>query len=265
MAASNVPQAVAAAYAWHRALSSRWEDTPLGRFVADPSRPTVWDANHVSGVTAATRADLDRLLDEMEARFAHCAHRLVATDPFTPPAVSARLVLEGYEEQTPVVHLVLTGDVTRWQSPSLRFRPVENDSDWRDLHELVLADHTEGLTTGRTKATAEVTRGIVQGYRNTTGPCLFFIAEMDGRACGYASSVRCPDGDLGMVEDVFTLPDVRGRGIATAMIDHCVRHARARGAGPVFIGAHANDWPKGLYARLGFEPALVTRKYVKVL
>ena len=263
MASSDLTQAVAAAYAWHRALGSRWEDTELGRFVADPTRPAVWDANHVSRVTAGSRSAMDRLLDEMEARFAHCAHRLVATDPFTSPVVSARLFLEGYEEQTPVVHLVLAGDVVVRRSPPLRLRPVANDADWRDLHELVFADHAEGLTAGRTKATPEVTRGLVQGYRNTAGPCLFFIAELDGRACGYASSVRCPDGDLGMVEDVFTLPDARGRGIATAMIDHCVRHARAHGAGPVFIGAHADDWPKQLYARLGFEPVLVSRKFVK--
>ena len=263
MGAQDLPRAIAAAYAWHRALGSHWEDTGLGRFVVDPTRPMVWDANHVSRVTASSTAEMDRLLEEMEARFAHCAHRVVATDPFTPPSVSARLMLESYDELTPVVHLVLTGDIATKTAPALRFRPVLDEADWRDLHELVLADRTEGLSTGRTSGDEDVTRGLVQGYRNATGPCLFFIAEREGAPCGYASAIRCPDGDLGMVEDVFTLPEVRGQGIATALIDHCVRHARAEGAGPVFIGAHANDWPKHLYARLGFRPVLVTRKQIK--
>ncbi len=262
MATPDLPQAIAAAYAWHRALGSRWEDTDLGRFVVDPTRPKVWDANHVSRVTVGSRSGMDRLLGEMEARFAHCDHRIVATDPFTSPVVSARLVLDGYEELTPVVHLVLTGDVAARASPTLRFRPVRDESDWRELHDLVMADRAEGLSTGRNSGDEDVAGGLVQGFRNAVGPCLFFIAELDGAACGYASSVRCPDGDLGMVEDVFTLPQARGRGIAAAMIDHCVRHVRTRGAGPVFIGAHANDWPKALYARLGFEPVLVTRKYI---
>ncbi len=263
MASLEVIAAIAAAYAWHRALGSNWQDTDLARFVADPSRPNVWDANHVSRVTAASGPEIDRLLAEMEARYAHCAHRCVAVDPFTSPAVSARLVLEGFEELTPVVHLLLDADLVPRAAPSPAMRPIETDDDWRALHELVLADHTEGLRTGRTRATEDVTQGLVQGYRNTHGPCRYFIAEVDGVACGYAASIRCPDGDLGMVEDVFTLPDFRGRGIASGMIDHCVRHARARGAGPVFIGAHVNDWPKQLYARLGFEPLLITRKFVK--
>jgi hypothetical protein len=39
--------------------------------------------------------------------------------------------------------------------------------------------------------------------------------------------------------------------------------SRPRGAGPVLIGARANDTPKQMYAALGFRPLCIQRSYVK--
>jgi predicted GNAT family acetyltransferase len=68
---------------------------------------------------------------------------------------------------------------------------------------------------------------------------------------------------IGQVEDLFTHPDFRHRGIATALIAHCVADARARGAGPVLITADPLDTPKQMYAAMGFRPFSVTRNYFK--
>jgi GNAT superfamily N-acetyltransferase len=65
-----------------------------------------------------------------------------------------------------------------------------------------------------------------------------------------------------MVEDLFTLPAARRRGLASAIIAHAVDYVRARGAAEVLIGAHVDDAPKRLYARLGFAPMCVTREYI---
>jgi GNAT superfamily N-acetyltransferase len=55
------------------------------------------------------------------------------------------------------------------------------------------------------------------------------------------------------VDDVYTVPEARGRGFARALITHAVALAREAGAGLIFIVADDEDWPKRLYERLGFR------------
>ena len=61
------------------------------------------------------------------------------------------------------------------------------------------------------------------------------------------------DDDTAQVEDVGTLPKARGRGFARAVTLAAVRAARSEGYRLVWLGANADDWPRKLYARLGFE------------
>jgi GNAT superfamily N-acetyltransferase len=61
------------------------------------------------------------------------------------------------------------------------------------------------------------------------------------------------DGSVAQVETVDTLPAYRGRGYASALVLRAVEEAHAGGHGFVFLIADVGDWPKGLYARLGFE------------
>ena len=62
------------------------------------------------------------------------------------------------------------------------------------------------------------------------------------------------DGRTAQVEDVATLGSERGRGHGSAVILHAVEEALAAGHDFVFLVADAEDWPKELYGRLGFEP-----------
>jgi GNAT superfamily N-acetyltransferase len=62
------------------------------------------------------------------------------------------------------------------------------------------------------------------------------------------------DGRTAQVEDVYTAPEARGRGFASTLVLHALSLARQEGHDFVFIGADDCDWPKHLYARLGFEP-----------
>ncbi len=70
---------------------------------------------------------------------------------------------------------------------------------------------------------------------------------------------------MGQVEDLYTLPKYRKRGIASALIHHCVADARAKGAGPVIIAANPTDTPKHIYAAMGFRPVAVQSHYTKHL
>jgi len=61
------------------------------------------------------------------------------------------------------------------------------------------------------------------------------------------------DGRIAQVEEVATLPAHRGHGYASAVVLRAVEVALASGHDLVFLEADARDWPKDLYARLGFE------------
>lgn len=62
------------------------------------------------------------------------------------------------------------------------------------------------------------------------------------------------DGHTAQIESVFTLPEARNRGLSRAIVLHAASIARAEGHQVIFLVADANDWPRHLYTRLGFDP-----------
>ena len=60
------------------------------------------------------------------------------------------------------------------------------------------------------------------------------------------------DGRTAQIEDVNTLDEFRGRGLARAVVQHALDIAR-RDHGLVFLEALAGDWPQQLYGKLGFD------------
>lgn len=257
----DIVERVSTAYAWQRALGHETVRDSLCCIVRDPAYPDVWDANHVSSVRASTTAEIDQVLQRADEAFAHCHHRLFVVDPLTPPAFVARLALDDYCELTPTIQLVLEGPL-RAQPRDIDLHPVLTEADWQGLSTLVRHDHTEGARTEGRPIPVEVTRGIVASYRQKWPGYQFFLAHEDGVDCAYGAGVLCANG-LGMVEDLFTLPGFRKRGIATAIIDRAISHVRNQGAEQVLIGALATEAPKRLYVALGFVPVSVIREYIK--
>jgi ribosomal protein S18 acetylase RimI-like enzyme len=64
--------------------------------------------------------------------------------------------------------------------------------------------------------------------------------------------------------DVGTHPSHRGRGLARAVVTAASRAARGDGAELVVVTADADDWPRQLYARLGFEPVGLIERFRRV-
>lgn len=58
---------------------------------------------------------------------------------------------------------------------------------------------------------------------------------------------------MAQVEDVATFEEHRGQGYASAVVMRAVREAQAAGADLIFLVADDEDWPKELYAKLGFD------------
>ena len=77
------------------------------------------------------------------------------------------------------------------------------------------------------------------------------VADHDGRAAAMCT-VRL-GGDVAQLEDVYVRPSARGAGFGRAVTAEGARIAAASGADLVFIVADDLDWPKQLYAKLGFS------------
>lgn len=82
-------------------------------------------------------------------------------------------------------------------------------------------------------------------------PARFFAAIVDGRVAAYCE-VRS-DGRIAQIEDVEAVPAYRGRGLGRAIVQHALDEARQQ-HDVVFLEALADDWPRRLYAKLGFDP-----------
>jgi len=82
-------------------------------------------------------------------------------------------------------------------------------------------------------------------------PTHLFAAEAEGRLVAHAELYS--EGRVGQVENVFTMPDYRGRGLARSLVLRAVAESHAAGNDLTFLVADADDWPRHLYEKLGFE------------
>lgn len=234
---------------------------PLAQFVRDPRMPVCYDANFVAEVRARTPDEIDSLFVAADSMYRGLDHRSFLWDPQMPPEFEARLQLDGYEKEEQVV-LVLEGALAG-RGPAVELRPAVSDSDWLTIESLCRLDHEEEVEKGfHDPWDAAVTRQLVAAKRSKAPEVQFHLARADGVDCAFFSAYPGTNG-VGQVEDLFTRAEFRGRGIGTALIARCVDDARARGAGPILIGARTNDTPKHMYAALGFRPLCLQRKYVK--
>jgi ribosomal protein S18 acetylase RimI-like enzyme len=100
-------------------------------------------------------------------------------------------------------------------------------------------------------ATPAVIQQIIAARRLIPIQTRFFAVYRDGGPVSFTDLYV--DGDSAQVEAVGTLEPYRGRGYARAVVWKAVEEARRAGAEFVFLVAHADDWPKEMYRRLGFD------------
>jgi GNAT superfamily N-acetyltransferase len=88
--------------------------------------------------------------------------------------------------------------------------------------------------------------------RRKVPPVRYLVAVEGGEPAGWFSTFVV--GRLAMLEDLFVVPEARGRGLATALVAACVRAVRVTGARIAFLSARAADTPRHMYAAMGFQP-----------
>ncbi len=229
------------------------------RFVRAPGLPAIHDANFVTDVTAGRPDEIERLLARVEDEFAGLSHRQFLLGGASPPGVAAALLLRGYEESSSLL-LVLEGALSCGDRPH-DVRPLRSDDDWDAYRRLKQRDWDERAARLGLRDHQWVGPHMVREHRAKSPPAQYWLAVLDGVPRGFLASWAGLDG-MGQVEDLYIEPEVRHRGLATALIHRGVADCRERGAGAVLIVADATDTPKRMYAAMGFEPVAVEHKYL---
>ena len=242
------------------ALGNEVFEAECATFVRNPSVPAIRDSNHVARITAEAPEEIDRLLARADREYAGLRHRRFDLDFTTSPAVEARLAYEGYRPNDALV-MVLDGELNGKPKPHA-IRLVDGEAAWAAYADLHALDWKESNERKGQPEGAEIGRAMFRAWRAKSPPVRLWLAYFDDEPRAYFASWEGTDG-VGQVEDLFTHPDFRHRGLATALIHHCVADSRAHGAGPVVIVCDPDDTPKEMYVALGFRPVTIKREYWK--
>lgn len=215
-----------------------------GRAFLSPGLPLAWDANWAlierPGMTAT---EVVAAADESLADY---AHRAVAIRDESEGERLARemAALPGWEAERNL-YMLLRGEGEALSGAGVRETPLSGCEDLR--RELIRGEFPADLDD-----LEETADQLLEMSRRTgeAGGDRWFVAppEQPASACCLLSG-----GGIGQVEDVGTLASARGKGLAQTVIGAAVAASREAGHRHTFIVADAEDWPRLLYEKLGFE------------
>src|SRR5262245_54593518 len=112
---------------------------------------------------------------------------------------------------------------------------------------------TEGWRTDPDVLGEPVVRELIESRRsmNDIVDTRFFASRVGAEVASYCELYS--DGSTAQIENVLTLERFRNRGLARATVSRALEEARNGGHGLIFLIADRDDWPKALYAKLGFD------------
>ena len=227
----------------------RVEEIDGGVALLSPGLPLVWSANYLcferSDLGAEGMAELsDRVLGGLGME-----HRAVAVlDPAQSERAEPGFARIGWEVERDLF-MVQRAQPDRPPAGEVAVRPQGLPEPLR--HRLLLED--EFLAT-QPQPLEPVVEQLLEWERRQgrVGGDRWYVAEADGEpaaACRLLSR-----GGVGQVEDVATLRATRNRGLARASVLAAAEASQQAGNDLTFVIADAEDWPRKLYQRLGFEP-----------
>ena len=215
---------------------TREEESPFGTAVFTDELPRRFDGNYL-------RVERDAAPEELVAEAKRLERPLIfVPDPDLGGKLAPWFADQGWRIDR---HLVMA-----------QLRKPERTADLsvvRELEEKALQPARRRLMESYPWGKPEVIEQLFRakaliGQRVTVR---FFGVPLSDEVVSYADLYI--DGADAQVEDVGTLPEHRGKGYATAVILKAIEQARASGADFVFLVADAEDWPKELYRKLGFD------------
>ena len=231
-----------------------------GVLVVNFDRPEVPDANVLLHPVVPTAAVVAEVMRTVGRALAHVDMPAIHVGAAPADPLEARLAVDGWSVEL-VVDMLLDGPPAGTPGP-VDVRPVRSDADWASLRQLWRMDHVEEAGRGqRRRVERAVTDAVVASKRDKQPTLRVWLASVEGTDAAFITSWGEP-GVGGQVEDLFTAPSYRRRGLARALLHHAIADIRARTDGPVMISGRVGDTPAQLYGRTGFRPVLVRRIWV---
>jgi GNAT superfamily N-acetyltransferase len=228
-------------------LSTRTERSRFGTAYFHEGFPRRWDSNFVwtdpplAGVEAEElAADANDVLGR-----AGLEHRMIwIADPEQGERLAPGFAGLGYVVDRNVV-MVHTREPDAWTDERAEEVDLESaKAMWRAAH----LEEPDVIEPADAVMLADFLDVLVEN-----ADARFYGVRVDGDVVAGAQ-LMVLDG-VAQVEDVVTLAAHRGRGFARAAVLAAVRAARDGGADLVYLGADDEDWPKHMYAKLGFDEA----------
>jgi GNAT superfamily N-acetyltransferase len=213
-----------------------------GVVLSTPSLPVVWSVNQLRVTERLVFEAVVELAEEELAEFGYW--HIVVEHQRAGPDLEAAFRAAGWNVERDLI-MVLAGAPDRTANTSVVVDAEEDEltdvmTRWHSEDGVRSADELAQLVAySRREATVHQDRPL--GVRSGDGR-LIAITKLRG------------DGSTAQIEDVYTVPEARGRGHARALITRAVELARDGGHKLIFITADDQDWPKLLYERLGFRP-----------
>lgn len=225
--------------------AGRIEPTTFGTAFLDPDYPLRYDSNFLRVDRApddvgadSLAADADRVLGEVGA-----GHRKIHVDD---EAQGRRLVEAFLELGWAAEHLVV---LAQTREPQARPTVGVRETDFAGARSVIAESFGRRVDVESDEAAAQVV-GFREVLEREAG-ARFFVADVEGRPASVCELYAIDS--VGQIESVNTLEEFRGRGLGSAVVLAAARSARERGCDLVFLVADDDDWPKELYARLGFD------------
>jgi ribosomal protein S18 acetylase RimI-like enzyme len=221
-----------------RAAAQRSVPHAVGEAFFHDELPRVWVLNQLS-VDADT--DADGLIGALDDLYAHLPHRRAFVElPEVGERLAPSMRAAGWLAERDVF-MVLRGDRDR-TAPAGLAREVDEPTI-RAVEARTIGEEHYGEPAIVDQLLAS------RAAFGRAGRARYFVAGSDGVDGCHATLYS--DGVVAQIEDVGTVKALRGRGLARAACSAALD--AAAGHELVFIVADDDDWPKELYAKLGFE------------
>src|SRR5581483_6430046 len=216
----------------------------IGWSFVSPSIDVAWGLNHLRIAAPTAFDEAIALADETQADL---PYRRITVEPAAiSPALEAAFTAAGWKIERDLL-MVHAWDPDREIDTSC-VTDVEQ-TDHLKLGRLWSREEAPGISDDVLDALVEFWRREAEAR----GDRLLGVLDPDRKRVLAKAKLRS-DGEIAQVEDVYTVAEARGRGLGRALVTRAVQLAQSERHELIFIVADEDDWPKRLYAQIGFEP-----------